>query len=170
MTAQKAQVRPAALADADGIARVHVESWRETYTGLIPDRFFDDHALEARRAMWRTVLALDPVPGRVVVAERVGEVVGFAFAGSAQHPDASKGVEPARELHLFAIYVLASDHGVGTGHALLEAALDDRPAQLWVASENARARAFYETHRFRTDGHEITDPDVAGLVEVRMVR
>lgn len=31
-------VRPAELDDANGIAEVHVTSWRETYSGLVPDR------------------------------------------------------------------------------------------------------------------------------------
>jgi ribosomal protein S18 acetylase RimI-like enzyme len=165
-----AVVRPAGPGDADEIAQVHVDSWRETYSGLIPDRYFDADALDARRRMWRAILRLDPMPGTLVVAERDGRVVGFAFAGSADHPDAVKGVEPARGLHLFSIYLAAAEQGAGTGHALLEAAVGDQPAQLWVAAANDRARAFYERHGFHTDGTEVEDPDIAGLVEVRMVR
>lgn len=164
------RVRPATVEDAEAIAGAHVETWRETYTGLMPDRFFDASALESRRRMWRSILALDPVPGTVVVAQREGIVVGFAFAGSSQHHDASKGVEPARDLHLFSIYLLAAEHGAGAGSALLSAALRDQPAQLWVASANDRARKFYERHGFHADGHVVEDPDIEGLTEIRMVR
>jgi hypothetical protein len=31
------QIREATVADADGIARVHVDTWRSAYCGLIPD-------------------------------------------------------------------------------------------------------------------------------------
>lgn len=43
------RVRPATLEDAEAIAAAHVETWRETYIGLMPDRFFDASALESRR-------------------------------------------------------------------------------------------------------------------------
>jgi ribosomal protein S18 acetylase RimI-like enzyme len=152
------QVRHATAADAEAIAVVHVAARRETYAGLMPDRFFDASALEGRRRMWSSILGLDPIPGTVVVAERAGRIVGFAFAGSSEHPDASKGLEPARDLHLFSIYVLAAEHGTGAGHALLAAALEENPAQLWVASANNRARKFYERHGFREDGHSFADP------------
>lgn len=163
-------VRPALLDDADGIAEVQITSWRETYSGLVPDRLLEDGTRDARRRMWSSILSLDPVPGTVVVAERDGRVVGFAFAGSSSHPDAARGFTPVRESHLFSIYLLAAEHGAGTGRALLEAVLGDRPAQLWVLSANDRARVFYERHGFRADGVEMSDPDLDGLPEIRMVR
>lgn len=170
MTSSPLSVRPAELTDADGIAAVHIRSWRETYSGVIPNRLMDAEALEGRRRMWTSILGLEPLPGTVVIAERAGEVVGFAFAGPASHPDATKGFAPARNLHLYSLYLLAAEHGAGTGHALLKAAVGDLPAQLWVASGNDRARAFYERHGFRTDGVECIDPDIEGLVEIRMAR
>jgi ribosomal protein S18 acetylase RimI-like enzyme len=170
MTGDRAAIRSAASPDAAGIARVHVDSWRETYSGLMPERFFDEDAFERRRRMWDAYLALEVPYGTLVVAESDERVVGFAFSGPAQDDDATRGHGPVRELHLFAIYLLKSEHGKGTGRALLEAATAGRPAQLWVASENALARAFYERNGVRADGVEVVDPDVDGLVEIRMVR
>lgn len=164
------RVRAAELGDAHGIADVHIESWRETYSGVIPDRLLGADAQIARHRMWESILSLDPLPGTIAVAERDDQVVGFAFAGSADHTDATKGLTPARNLHLFSIYLLANEQGARTGSALLEAVLQDQPAQLWVLSGNDRARAFYEHHGFHTDGCEYSDPDIDGLVEVRMVR
>ncbi|RWZ61306.1 N-acetyltransferase [Labedella populi] len=170
MNASSVRVRPAELGDAHGIADVHVESWRETYSGVITDRLMGDEALEARRRMWRSILGLDPLPGSVAVAERGDRVIGFAFAAPADHPDAMKGFPPARGLHLYSICLLANEQGSGIGTALLEAVLADQPAQLWVLSGNDRARAFYERHGFGADGYEFADPDLDGLVELRMVR
>lgn len=168
--ADTAHIRPATVFDADALAVIHVETWRETYAGLMPEQFFNASAVDARRRMWKMILGLDPVPGTVVVAERAGRIIGFAFAGSSDHPDASKGIAPARDLHLFSIYLLASEHGTGAGPALLAAALGNQPAQLWVASVNSRARTFYTRHGFREDGRAVDDPDIPGLVELRMVR
>ena len=164
------EVRRAVASDAEAIANVHVATWRETYSDVMPDRFFGGEVLEKRRRWWASLLAADPVPGEVVVAERDGEVVGFAFAGSSQHPEAARGVDPVRELHLFSIYLLAAEHGTGTGHALLEATIGDEPAQLWVARMNTRARSFYERHGFHDDGHQIEHPNIEGLTEIRMIR
>ncbi|MGO2092376.1 MAG: GNAT family N-acetyltransferase [Microbacterium gubbeenense] len=170
MNGSPLRVRLAGPTDADGIAAVHIQSWRETYSGLISDRFTDAEALEMRRRMWASILARQPRPGVVAVAVRDRRVVGFAFAGASDHPDATKGIPAARPLHLYSIYLLADEHGTGTGSALLQEVLGDRPAQLWVVSTNHRARAFYERHGFSTDDATLDDPDLDGVVEVRMVR
>jgi ribosomal protein S18 acetylase RimI-like enzyme len=161
-------VRVPSLGDVEAIAGVHVQSWRETYTGLVPDAFFGEAAYARRVRFWSDVLTT--APPRVRVAEVDGEIVGFAFAGEAHGPDVTKGFEPARPLHLYSIYLLADHHGSGLGKRLLDGVIGDEPAQLWVARDNLRARAFYERHGFATDGVEYIDPDIAGLVEVRMVR
>lgn len=165
-----ARVRPAEFRDAERIARVHVDTWRETYSGLVPDTFFTEDAFSARKDMWTRYLAARPDPGRLVVAERLGEVVGFAAAGPAHGPDAEKGHPPARRLQLFSLYLLAAQHGTGAGQSLLDAVLAGEPAQLWVARENLRARAFYERNGFQHDGVEFIDPDIEDLVELRLVR
>ncbi|ODU11263.1 MAG: hypothetical protein ABT15_23040 [Pseudonocardia sp. SCN 73-27] len=54
--------------DVDGIARVTVRSWRETYAGVLADHHFDDGALDRRRDQWTRFLTMDPLPGRLVVA------------------------------------------------------------------------------------------------------
>lgn len=170
MSADRVTVRDARPEDAAGISRVHVASWRETYTGLLPVRFFDEDAFERRKAMWTRYLAMDPRPGTLAVATRGSHIVGFANAGPAIGPDAEKGAPPARDLHLFAIYVLAAEHGTGVGRALLEATIGDDPAQLWVVAENDRAISFYRRAGFEMDGTELADPHVDGLLELRMVR
>lgn len=91
MTGSPLPVRKADLPDSDGIADVHVQSWRETYTGLISDQLMGVESLEGRRHLWSSILGLDSPPGTVVAPGRDREVVGFAFAGPASHPDATKG-------------------------------------------------------------------------------
>ena len=61
----------------------------------------------------------------------------MGFAVLLGHPDAP------RDLELESLYVLASRHGSGAGQSLLDAVISDRPAYLWVADNNPRARAFY---------------------------
>lgn len=138
-------VRPATPADADGIARVHATSWRETYGRFVDDpdssRWFD---VEPRRVMWRSILGEGSVTA--VVATEGSEVVGFAAVQDTPDPEA------ARPEELTMLYVLARSHGSGAGQALLDAVLGDRSASLWVAANNPRARAFYRRNGFRPDG------------------
>ena len=155
------------LADAGEMAAVQVQAWREAYGELLPERFYDHAARESRRVMWSGLLSEEDARERVRVARREGRIVGFVAHGpAAEH----QGHPPARDEQLYALYVLSSCYGHGVGQALLDQALGGRPAQLWVAKDNARARRFYVRNRFTPDGTEQVDPDLDGLVEIRMLR
>lgn len=163
-------VRDAVAPDAEDIARVHVDAWRETYSGVLADHHFSEQAFSRRKQFWTRYLSLAPRPGRMVVAERGGALVGFANSGEARGPDAEHGFAPARSLHLFSIYLLAAAHGSGLGQSMLDAVLHDEPAQLWVLRGNDRTIAFYERNGFAVDSVEFSDPSEPNLVELRMVR
>ena len=163
-------VRSALASDAEGIARVHVDSWRETYSGVLEDRLFSEEAYARRLRFWSRYLSMQPRPGRAAVALRDGAVIGFANSGDAVGPDAEHGIRPARPLHLFSIYLLETGYGTGAGQALLDAVLNDEPAQLWVLRGNSRAISFYQRNGFDFDGIEHVDPADAAVVELRMVR
>ena len=163
-------VRDAVGSDAENIARVHVDAWRETYSGVLADHHFTEDAFRGRKRLWEDYLSLTPRPGRLVVAERDGNLVGFANSGEARGPDVEHGFTPARSLHLFSIYLLTAAHGTGLGQSMIDAVLRDDPAQLWVLRGNHRAIAFYERNGFAADGVEFIDPSEPGLVELRMVR
>lgn len=165
-----AVLRVPTLADAAALASVHTAIWRETYTGMMPERLLDDESRQRREQMWARILFADPVPQRTVVAEVGGELVGFASAGESFAHDAEKALVPVRELQLYAINVLAAHHGTGIGQQLLDAAIGAEPAQLWVARDNPRAMAFYRRNAFAPDGVEFADPSLDNLVELRMVR
>jgi ribosomal protein S18 acetylase RimI-like enzyme len=161
------QVTGPVVDDAEQLASVHVQAWREAYAELLPERFYDDSARSGRLLMWSRLLAQEDAGDRVRVARHEGRLVGFALRGRAvRHGDHP----PAREEQLFALYVLAPWYGRGVAQALLEQCLSGRPAQLWVAKDNARARRFYEKNGFTSDGTEQVDHELDGLVEVRMVR
>jgi GNAT superfamily N-acetyltransferase len=157
-------VRSARVEDAAAMARVLVRSWQETYRGLMPDRVLDDPGLvKARERFWTAALVEERYrANRIAVAERAGEVIGVAMAGPPQSPQSGAG------LHLYVLYVLATEHGSGVGAALLDAVLGpDEPAALWVADPNPRAQAFYRKHGFAPDGTIQVDD---GVREIHMVR
>ncbi|RJU03467.1 GNAT family N-acetyltransferase [Arthrobacter frigidicola] len=144
------------------MARVHVESWQETYRGVVPDAVLDDPGFPAaRERQWLNALT-EPrwATHRVAVAEHRGPLVGLAMAGpSDDEPDL---------MHLYVLYLLAEHHGSGTGTDLLHAVIDpDKGTTLWVAERNPRAQAFYRKHGFELDGGSKIE---GGVVDLRMVR
>ncbi len=156
-------IRYAVPGDAAGIARVHVQAWREAYAHLLPADTLAGLDEGAREEMWRKTIAAATTDIRV--ASDGAEIVGWATAGAGRDADAP------RPLELEGIYVLASHHGTGAGQLLLDAAAGGRPAYLWLAADNPRALAFYRRNGFVLDGASAT-AELAGVPVpiVRMVR
>lgn len=160
------RIRIPLASEAEVIADLHVETWRQTYGHLLPEGFFTTEHTAHRRRMWDR-LVTEQSAMTVRVTEVDGGIVGFTIAGPAErHDDASA----PRDLQLYAIYVDAAHHGSGAGHALLNEAIGDKPALLWVAKENPRAVEFYRRHGFNFDGVEQVDPHTPNITEARMVR
>lgn len=136
-------VRPAGVSDAAAIARVHVETWRTAYRGLLPDDFLDSLSEAAYADRWSRLLGADS--SRVYVAEEDGGVVGFASGGRERAGEVGFAGE------LYAIYVLATAQRRGHGRQLVKAVVDGlREAGLtdmivWVLRDNPVARRFYES-------------------------
>lgn len=155
-------IRLAEAPDAEGLGRCHLACWREAYTGLVDADRLDAvlTRLDERVERWRRILA---EPAGQLLAEHDGEVVGFASAGPGRDADLDLGTE------LYALYVRQVWWGSGLGHRLLQSALGEEDAYLWVFRDNARARRSYHRHGFVTDGVEKVN-DRFGGVEIRLVR
>lgn len=157
------EVRTATAADAHGIAVVHVTAWTEAYAHLVPADALARQSIEQRELRWKELIAA--AASTVLIAMDGDAIVGFATAGPA------RDAIPPRDLELTAIYLLASHYGSSAGQALLDAAIHEDPASLWVAEDNPRARAFYERNGFKPDGtsdlHNLAGTPVRAI---RMVR
>jgi L-amino acid N-acyltransferase YncA len=80
-------IRPAAQSDVENIGSIHVESWQETYRGLIPDAVLDSVTVGARVAMWRNTIEHHSATTPIFVAEVAGgDIVGFAAGGPSVRP------------------------------------------------------------------------------------
>ncbi|MEM8747850.1 MAG: GNAT family N-acetyltransferase [Actinomycetota bacterium] len=149
-------VRDATADDADAMGHVHVAAWRAVYRGMLSSAFLDALDPAVRGDAWRTAIDDDPTPTgwRRLVGTLDGEVVGIALVG----PDSLDPDGPDGEVHL--INVAPDAWGSGVATALFAecvqtlASLEYRDAVLWVASENLRARRFYEREGWHRDGGE----------------
>ena len=154
-------VREAVPDDAERIVDIRLAGWRAAFAHLLSAEFLA--ALPVDVEVWRDGLARAR-RSRTVVAEVDGEVVGYAFAGPGQEADA------VRDWQLFHLYQYPRMHGSGTGQALLDAAIGDRPTVLWTAEDNPRAIAFYRRNGLVPDGQRKVEPEWENLAEIRLVR
>ena len=157
-------MRAARAADAREMARVIVQSWRDTYRGVVPDRILDDPGFEdARERFWTTALTDERYrANRIAVAERDGRIVGVAMSGPIDEPGSDW------TCRLYVLYVISAELGSGAGTALFDHVVrPDDAVALWVADPNPRAQAFYRKRGFAPDGAETVDD---GIREIRMVR
>jgi ribosomal protein S18 acetylase RimI-like enzyme len=135
---------PAGPADAAELAKVHVKAWRETYAGILSDRYLADMREELHRRRWIRQLAR-PTPGGVVLAAEgprglVGYCAGAVITATPRAADAE----------VFTLYLVQAAQRAGIGRQLLAATaavLSARGAGslvLWVLNANRSARSFYE--------------------------
>ena len=136
-------VFPAGPADAEALARVHVQSWRETYRGLLPDAYLARMSEEAHaRRFAKALMKPGPDDVTLVVADRWG------LSGYAQGGPSRRGVPG--EAEVATLYLLRSAQNRGLGGQLLgdtARALAVRGARSLVISvlrDNFAARGFYE--------------------------
>ncbi len=142
-------LRPARPGDAPAIARVHVETWRAAYAGIVPDAYLVAMTESKQALQWNNTIRSVVAPETVLVAESSdlpgGRVVGFGSCGRArQRPGAGPGAG-----EVFTLYVAPDWQGRGIGRRLLHGLLAKleagglNEALVWVLSDNP-ARFFYE--------------------------
>lgn len=152
------------LHEAEALAAMHVQCWREAYAEMIPLELIASFDASKRVGRWRNSIVDH---SRIVVAAfDEGVPVGLVNAGLADDTyfDGQDG-------HIAALYVLASHHKMGIGRRLVGSAADlwlkrgGETLAVGVLAENLKARRFYEalgarfvkTGTYVWDGHELPD-------------
>lgn len=142
-----ATVRPARLSDAADIARVHVETWRAAYPGIVPKDYLVSMTETRQTVLWEASISRARGADVVLVAQESdgGGIVGFGNCGRARHDTALGGGMG----EVYTLYVAGDWQGRGIGRALLSGLFDSlqghgiNQAMVWVLSGNP-ARFFYE--------------------------
>jgi ribosomal protein S18 acetylase RimI-like enzyme len=146
-------IRIASVDDVPQIAKTHVQSWKTTYIGQVPQSYLDELSIPKRVIAWTE--ALSRADHRMFVAEINGAIVGFSSFGPSRDEDASPNTG-----ELYAIYLTEENQGLGIGTSLwnqtFQALKEFRYAEmtLWVLDTNKRARNFYGRVGFTNDGKE----------------
>lgn len=154
------RIRDARAEDAGGIARVHVDAWRDAYAALLPAEYLAGLDYGKRAMEWARILARPRNTQHTLVAEAEGEVVGFCGFGPVRSGPA--------EGEIYGLYIASDWREHGVGRNLIERAFETlrsrgvKSAVIWCLEGNFGARGFYT----RCGGRLLPDirmEEVAGM-------
>lgn len=132
-------IRRARTLDAGALARIQVDSWRESYRGIVPQSYLDGLSYAAHERQWRRSLS---ARGWAFIAVWRGQLVGLASGGRCRSLKGFGG-------ELYVLYLLRGYQSRGVGRALFDAVHLELARRgfgdmlVWVLAENP-ARGFYE--------------------------
>lgn len=159
-------IRHIVAGETEAALRMKNQAWREAYTGKLSHAVLDglDAGVQAQARAWEQGYR-NGIPSPVVAIDPADRIVGIAAGGPA------RGDNPPVYTELHMVYVLAEAYGTGLGRQLVERAIGEAPALLWVLEDNPRAVAFYRKLGFEPDGaREQLSENWNNLTEIRMVR
>ena len=165
-------IREATAADAPAIARLHAESWRSAYRGILNDEFLDHEVHPERLALWTERFAEQDSGTQtpkmfVILAEQDEKPLGFASVFLEDDPIYGSLLD---NLHVSPEIIRS-----GIGRQLLSECarqLLTRGSRtglyLWVINKNRNAQKFYEkAGATYVDSHEHPMPDGSRVVTLR---
>jgi len=130
--------------DIESIVKLHIQSWRESYKGIIAQEFLDNISHDKGVIMRSKIISNEDPRCISLIAESKNNIIGFCDAG------------PTRDLSLdskgeiYAIYVLDEYKKSGVGYKLFQEAQKHLtkhsllPYVAWVLADNKPACDFYE--------------------------
>lgn len=138
-------VREATHNDLVEMAQIHVDTWRTTYRGIVPDELLASLSYEKRENGWHQILDNAPKDSNFtyVAEDESGKIVGFVNGG------VERTGALAYQGELNAIYILKNHQRKGIGRELIRAVakklsqMEIHSMLVWVLAENPACR-FYE--------------------------
>jgi GNAT superfamily N-acetyltransferase len=161
-------LREATEHDAAAIAKLHADSWRSAYRGMLSDEYLNNRVHAERSALWQQrFLERAEKPFFVILAEAENELAGFACVFPDEHPTYGAFLDN--------LHVVPHRTGRGIGRRLLNAVAERLQAEgkggglyLWVIAQNARARRFYaKVGALEVECVELSMPDDSRQKEMR---
>ncbi len=137
-------IRKAILSDAPQMGKVHVESWKTTYRGIVSDAYLEGMNPQTSAKRFEDDMTGGSKSRFFYVAEEEKEVVGFIVGGAQR-----KNPEPGTG-ELYAIYLLKEFQGRGIGRKLFDVCVKNllemgfHKMVVYVFAENPYRR-FYES-------------------------
>lgn len=134
-------IRSATRTDSVVIAKLHAQSWLNTYRGIVPDHFLDNDLDAERKKYWEKKMDGLQQNEFVLLADDGNAAVGFAAV--LDKPEAGF------DAFIDNLHVRTDMKGKGIGKALMKAVAERLRASnrhsvyLWVLNGNSAAEKFY---------------------------
>jgi N-acetylglutamate synthase-like GNAT family acetyltransferase len=147
-------IRPVKESDIPAVAKVHVESWKVAFKGILSENFLEQLKAERFEKVWGDLLKRSNRLNLLI--EEHKNVIGFiSFEISAEEKKSTEG-------EIIALYIdyLSWRHGAGT--SLIEQAKIHmkkngfETAFLWTMAHNAISRSFFDKTGFILTGEQRT--------------
>lgn len=144
-------IRYAYISDAKDLAKIHSNSWKVSYKGIIPDEILDNFNIEKKQRYFERVIKDGLEENAVILSNN--EVIGFICIGKCRDTDKTDSYG-----EVWGIYLLPEYFGRGVGTKLINWGLGElrnrgyNKVTLWVLEDNIKARKFYEKVGFKHDG------------------
>ncbi|MDD5678337.1 MAG: GNAT family N-acetyltransferase [Kiritimatiellae bacterium] len=146
------KIRRAIITDAFCLAKIHVDSWRAAYRGLVPDTHLNSLDYNRRTEGFRK--RIEAGDAETYLLEQGCKIIGFVTFGIYRENNTKQN----NSGEIWGIYLDPDAWRKGYGTILYKEAekmLKERGHTtifLWVFAQNTRARRFYEAMGFKTDG------------------
>jgi L-amino acid N-acyltransferase YncA len=138
------KIRKATIDDTKAIAKVHVESWKTTYEGIVPSSYLQQLSVTEKEQLWKK--GLQQNKHYIFVVEEDGNVCGFISGGKNR---TTQGKESEYEGEIYAIYLQKETQRKGYGKELVKTLVNDfvndgiHSMTVWVLEDNP-SKHFYE--------------------------
>jgi len=159
-------IRPAQIDDTLAMALVHVDTWRTSYVGIVPDEHLANLSYDRCQSNWIEHLANSRSEMFTFVAEdQSGQIVAIASGGPLREELGSFDGE------LYVLYVLKEFQKIGYGRQMVTqiarelGSRDYRSLVIWVLKENP-ARRFYERLGGQLIGEKVVEIGGKQLIDV----
>lgn len=139
-------IKEATYRDIPAIAQVHVDTWRSTYSGIVPNKILAELSYERREQAWQKVFENASESGgfTYLAEDQCSRVIGFVDGGKERTGNQNY------EGEINAIYILQSYQHQSIGSELVRQAvarlsqMDIHSMLTWVLEDNP-ACSFYES-------------------------
>jgi len=140
------KIRKAEATDVEGIARMHMQSWKETYPGIMPEARMNSLDLQRFINNWKNSFSTGTL---IFVAECDGAIIGLVSGGTNRPNEGCEtGIGDECDCEMAALYILQKYHKQGLGRLLFDTFSSEmfqsgyKTMVIWVAKLNP-ATGFY---------------------------